>query len=191
MGEVLRLFVALPVPAALQLAAGRLQDRLRRTGADVSFPSPASLHVTLVFLGDTSPDALPGLMVGLERVVAGRPRFGFQVAGLGLFGPPRQPRVVWAGLADPPPVLFDLHNSVLAMVSELGFTTEKRSWHPHLTLGRIRSSRGLAGLTDMVDSLKGETLDACPVEQVQLVRSRLDQPGPRYEILQRVQLKGN
>lgn len=191
MSETWRLFIAMPVPPNLQRAAGRVQDRLRETGADVSYPLPANLHFTLAFLGHTSPAQVPELQAGLDRVASGLSGFRFQVSGFGFFGPPLHPRVVWAGVPEPPAALFLLRNLVLALLTELKFTIEKTAWQPHLTLGRIRSRRGLVGLTEMVDSLKGESLGECPVERVELMRSHLDQPRACYTVLHSAQLKGN
>jgi 2'-5' RNA ligase len=190
MSETWRLFIALPIPLELQRTAARVQDRLRKAGADVSFPRPENLHFTLAFLGYTFPEHVPALQAGLDRAASGLSAFMFQVAGIGLFGPLRHPRVVWAGVPAPPDVLARLHDSVLAMLAELKFTIGKTAWQPHLTLGRIRSARGLAGLTDMVDSLKGESLGECPVERVELMRSHLDQPRPCYTVLHSTPLKG-
>jgi 2'-5' RNA ligase len=191
MSETWRLFIALPIPPELQRAAGRMQDRLRKAGADVSYPLPADLHFTLAFLGHTLPQQVPGVMAGLDRAVSEISGFKFQVSGFGFFGPPRHPRVIWAGVPSPPAALSLLHKSVLAIVTEPGFTMPKSEWQPHLTLGRIRYGRGVVGLTELVDSLKEEPLGECPVDRVELVRSHLDQPRACYTVLHSAQLKGN
>ena len=79
---------------------------------------------------------------------------------------------------------------MLAIVSELGFSIERIAWQPHLTLGRIRSARGLDGLTVMINSLKEEALGGCLVERVELMCSHPGQPRPCYTILHSAKLKG-
>lgn len=185
-----RCFIAVAVSDEVRAAAARLQGRLRRTHCDVSFPDPAKLHLTLVFLGDT----LTGRIGEVKRAVAaaadGVPPFDLAFGGLGFFGPPRHPRVIWAGVGDPAGVLARLHEKLLANITELGFTIEKRPFRPHLTLGRIRSGRGLAGLTSMVETLKDTPLGGSRVEGVLLMRSRRDQPGASYEMLDESKLTG-
>lgn len=191
MPETQRLFIAIPVPGEIREAAARVQAILRETGADISCPAPAKLHFTLVFLGDTFPDVIPTLADRLDVVAATVASFPIQVSGLGFFGPRHTPRVVWAGVQHPPPALFDLQKSVLAIVRELEFTLNEMAFKPHLTLARIRSAHGLDRLTRAIDLHKGEPLGCFVVDGIELVRSHLDEPRARYTVLHRSLMKGN
>lgn len=189
-----RCFIAVAVSDEVRAAAARLQGRLRRTHCDVSFPDPAKLHLTLVFLGDTLTGRIGEVKRAVAAAAAGEPPFDLAFGGLGFFGPPRHPRVIWAGVggadASGPGPLARLQEKLLANITELGFTLEKRPFRPHLTLGRIRSGRGLADLTSMVETLKDTPLGGSRVEGVLLMRSRRDQPGASYEILDESKLTG-
>lgn len=185
-----RCFIALEISGAVRDAAARLQSKLRRANADVSFPDPEKMHLTIVFLGDTLTGKIEPLKKAIDDAAAAVPAFDLVIAGMGFFGPPRHPRVVWAGVRGPFPELSRLHEKLLANASELGFSTENRPFRPHLTLGRIRSGRGLAGLTAAVESLKDTSPGFTRVERVLLMRSHLDRPTASYEILHESKLRG-
>lgn len=185
-----RCFIAVAVSDDVRAAARRLQDMIRREGADVALPDPDGMHLTLLFLGDTLTGRIEPLQRAIDRAAAGIAPFSLAFAGLGFFGPPRKPRVVWAGVAEPHEALSVLQKNLLAQVTELGFSIEKRPFRPHLTLGRIRSGRRLDGLTRMVDSHRDTTLGGTPVDRVLLMRSHLDRPRATYSIIHETVLKG-
>ncbi len=185
-----RCFIAVEISDEIREKAARLQAKLRRANADVSFPDPANMHLTIIFLGDTLTGKIEPLKKAIDDASVGIPPFDLRYQGLGFFGPPRHPRVVWAGVAVPFAEMSRLNEKLLAKVSELGFSIEKRAFRPHLTLGRIRSGRGLAGLTGAVDSLKSTVLGCSRVDRVLLMRSHLDQPKASYEVLHVAELTG-
>lgn len=185
-----RCFIAVEISDEVRENAARLQSKLRRTDADVSFPDPANMHLTVIFLGDTLTGKIAPLKAAIDTATATVAPFDLRCSGLGFFGAPRHPRVIWAGVGEPCPVICALYESLLEKITELEFTLEKRAFRPHLTLGRIRSGRGLAGLTAMVESLKDSALGCSHVERVVLMRSHLDQPKASYEILHEAKLRG-
>lgn len=172
------------------MAAARLQARLRETGASVSYPRPERLHLTLEFLGDTPSERLNELCAAVDRAVSPLHPFAFHIAGVGFFGTPEHPRVIWAGVDPASPPLIFLQKTLHSSIKELRFTFEDRPYVPHLTLGRIRAGRGLGDLTRLVDSLKGEPLGLNKVERVLLMRSHLDEPGGRHTVLHDTRLQG-
>lgn len=185
-----RCFVAVDVSAAVRAAAGRIQGRLRRTGADVSFPAPERIHLTVLFLGDTLTGMIAPVKQVLDEAASGIAPFDLTCAGLGFFGPPRHPRIIWAGFPGVAGEIVRLHGKLLAGVTALGLSVDRRELRPHLTLGRIKSSRGLGDLTAMVESLQGAPLGSFRVERVLLMRSHRDRPAASYEILHESKLTG-
>ena len=128
----MRAFLALPVPDAVKAAAARLQEELRKAGADVSWTRPEQMHLTIKFLGEIGPEQAAGFA---ERLTASLPRGAVELAyaGLGRF-----PKVIWAGVkGDLAPLAAAAENAAEAS----GVPRETRPFSPHLTLGRIRSPR--------------------------------------------------
>ena len=88
----MRAFVALPVSPAVREAAARLQEELRKTGADVGWTRPDQMHLTVKFLGEIDPAQAAGLAERLKASLPRRP-LDLEYAGLGRF-----PKVIWAGV---------------------------------------------------------------------------------------------
>lgn len=186
---VWRTFIAIEVPVALRGPLARLQDQIRDTGAHVSCPDPGNPHLTLVFLGATFVAQVPHLVRAMEEAVGGLRPFRLEIAGVGTFGRPGVPRVVWAGVSLPVG-LMALHERLAAVVRALGFPVDTRPFHPHLTLARVKSTRHAAALTSWVASLLYSRYGEFEVDRIHLYRSHLDQPRPTYTLLHTAPLKG-
>jgi 2'-5' RNA ligase len=117
-----RLFVALDLPEAVRGAlhdwAVSLEDPALRLIA------PESLHVTLLFLGESEPVPLPPAGAAPLLRIA-RPR--------------RTPRVLAVSLEDPSGRAAELHRAV---VETAGREPETRPFWPHVTVARPRDRRG-------------------------------------------------
>jgi RNA 2',3'-cyclic 3'-phosphodiesterase len=116
-----RLFVALDLPAAVR---GALHDwALSLEDPSLRLIAPESLHVTLLFLGESEPVALPD-------PGAAPP--------LSLAGPRRTPRFLAVSLADPSGRLAELQRAVFEAA---GREPEARPFWPHVTVARTRERR--------------------------------------------------
>ena len=98
---------------------------------------PEGIHLTLRFLGDTSPTQVETLRPRLAAAAALCPPAEARVAGLGTFPERGSPRVLWLGLEVPPPLL-DLQRACERAARAAGFEREERPFRAHLTLGRWR-----------------------------------------------------
>jgi RNA 2',3'-cyclic 3'-phosphodiesterase len=186
----LRSFIAVEITDEVRSGLAAAQALLKETGAHVGYTAPENIHLTLQFLGDVLEENVPALEQGLDAAAARIAPFSFSVAGVGYFGDPRSPRVVWAGIPDAPPELAGLQDAVAALARDHGIPVEDRPFKPHLTLGRVRSRRGVAELTAALASIRNTAFGAVPVRRVLLMRSHLERPAVRYSILHAAQLKG-
>ena len=174
-----RLFVAFELPSSVREDLGRVADRLQRTGARVSWTRPDSMHVTLKFLGDVAVAAIPDLEAALGSLRF--EPFDLRVEGLGYFPPRGRPRVLWAGIAGEVAAAVALAGDVDRAVEPLGFDRETRPFQPHVTLGRIRSARGIDDLRVASDRIGASVhSESVSIREVVLFESRLDSTGPRY-----------
>ncbi len=178
----MRTFVAVEVGADARAAIGGLVDRLRGRGGSVKWVRPANLHVTLKFLGEITATQAASVRTALPGVVARCPAFTLRVADTGGFPNLRRPRVLWVGLTDGGTALQELAAAVDGALSGVGFARERRPFAPHLTIGRVRSPRGLDGVTA---ALQAAPFDAAPfpVESVVFKESTLRPGGAEYSIL--------
>jgi 2'-5' RNA ligase len=184
-----RCFVAIDLSDDVRVALDAAQGRLRAAAprADVRWVATAGLHLTLRFLGEVAEERLAGVRQALEGVTAAVRPFDIRCAGLGVFPGPARPRVVWAGVTDGLRELGLLAAGVERALEPLGFAPERRPFRGHVTLGRVRSPRGVARLTRALDQTP---FGAWTVTEVVFYRSHLSPKGSRYEALARLPLAG-
>jgi 2'-5' RNA ligase len=139
----------------------------------------------LKFLGDIRADLVAVLGQELEPVFSGQSPVELRVFGLGAFPNLARPRVIWAGLRDPSTVLAHMATQVDAVLEPLGFAKEKRAFNPHLTLGRVRSNRGAAGLASAVRAGMDMQGPVFVADHAVLFQSVLKETGAEYRGLRR------
>lgn len=183
--DVIRTFVAVAVSDEVRAAVAAAEERLRRTGADVKWVDPGSVHVTLKFLGNVEAGRMGDLAGRLGEALAGTAGFDVTVAGAGTFPQGRKSvRVVWFGLTEGRESLAAVAGLVDRACFRLGFPKEERPFSPHLTIGRVRrESRRLAELALEVQALQFNPLKV-RVDRVNLMRSELSPKGPAYTVLE-------
>jgi 2'-5' RNA ligase len=143
----------------------------------VRWTTPDQWHVTLRFLGEVADDALPGLVQALAPVG----EVGARVARLG----PSSARLGRGTLMVPVAGLDDLASAVVASSARFGRRPEDRRFTGHVTLARGRGRRPVPA------ELEGQPVTgAWPVEEVAVVRSRLDARGARYDTVATIRLAG-
>jgi len=178
---MIRLFVGLELPPSVKMALGMLRGEV--DGA--RWLREDQLHLTLRFIGEVSPEAAEDVHEALHEVDF--TPFEVALKGLGVFGKLRQPRAVWAGVADPEP-LQGLHDRIETALARAGFSGRDRRYIPHVTLARFktRSRRLEAFLAEHQDF----AAPAFQAEHFTLFRSHLSRHGASYEIEERYAASG-
>ena len=181
-----RVFVAIELPAPVRQKLIEHIDRLRSTMPEVraSWSREENLHLTLKFLGDVPLTNVEGLALAAQRAATKVEPFEMTVGGCGAFPPKGHPRVLWIGIEDPSGQLAFLHAALEDDCAKAGFPHEERSFHPHLTIARIRKphdSRLLAAAhKDM--GYERETVRA---SELIVIRSELRSEGSNHTIISR------
>ena len=176
------------VQAACAAASSALASRLADAGVRTAIrwtPSP-NLHVTLWFFGHV--DEVVRDRIAAEMDTAWRlPAFTADVGSAGAFPPSGAPRVLWLGLLRGGESFGALYRGMAERVAPLGFPAERRPYHPHITIGRVKDTRDSGRIRDV---LRGVKIDPTPFEvrAVTLFHSRLSPRGSVYEPLLRVPL---
>jgi len=186
--SMLRTFIAIELDEELNDNLCRLQAHLSEQLApsSVRWVRPEGIHLTLKFLGDTPEEKVEAVREALAQAATTVAPFSITVGGLGCFPDARRPRVVWVGLDEPTGALSALQDAVEAHVAPLGFPTEKRSFHPHLTLGRVQRSATKSearGIGEVVTTAAIGIIDEMAVETVAYIRSDLRPSGAVYTTL--------
>ncbi|MCP8967499.1 RNA 2',3'-cyclic phosphodiesterase [Ectobacillus ponti] len=142
-------------------------------------------HITLVFLGNTETSVLEKLKQRMDERLPAHRSFDLQLRGLGVFGNPAHPRILWTGVTEPQP-LFDLQRETADLCRELGFAVETRPYRPHITIARKWGGPPLAAGVKQWETevLQQASFTACRVVLYQTHLAR----KPKYEVLHTVHL---
>lgn len=183
-----RTFVAVEMPEEVQEQFREVQAQLQQADAHVKWVDPHNIHVTLKFLGELPEDRLEELYEGVTQGVQGIAPFQISLSQLGAFPNLRRPRVVWVGVEDGKETLIEFQSKMEESISRHGFPKENRKFSPHLTIGRVKSPRGVE---DLVNAIRATAFQSgfFGINEVVVMESTLTPEGPIYSPLRRVGLQ--
>ena len=179
----MRAFLAVALDESIRSDIGQFQDRLRPAGADVKWVAVDHLHLTLKFLGEIEPAWVEEIRRFMAEAAAGVAPFSFEVRGAGTFPPRGAPRVVWVGVEDPSESLRQVYRPLDQSLTALGIAREKRAFHPHITVGRVRRPKKAPALLERLRAEADQAFGTQHVQEIVLFQSRLSPAGPTYSIL--------
>ena len=190
--EQIRSFIAIELPDELKLGLARLQDKLKSGRQPwMKWVDPYAIHLTLKFLGNIGVDSIDAITKAMETAVQEIPPFHLEVKDLGAFPNLRRVQVVWVGVGGEVDKLVQLQQRIESNLAPLGFTTEARSFTPHLTLARLRNQASLderQRFGQLISSTKFEKAYSIEVEAINLMRSQLTREGAIYNRISSVKL---
>ena len=146
---------------------------------------PLAMHITLSFLGNTTPPQLSTICDAL-RSVSFHP-FCLTLNGIGAFPNLKKMRVIHVGLSDSAD-LRRLHQLIVESLRGT-YTTEKR-FDPHITIGRVKRATPseMKDLTNVMTPLSTLFVGRFSVSCFQLKKSTLTPAGPIYDTLEEFKL---
>lgn len=178
----MRLFVAIPLSNETKVKLQKLQqslpDGVRRQQVE-------QLHITLRFLGDISSDAMTEIKSRLNEIKE-KP-FKIQINGFGSFPPTENATVLWAGVKKSAP-LTKLQRNVEKACIEAGVEAEKRTYIPHITLGRVKKAKSKEVET-FIKKHKIPPQWVQPVNEFVLFESKQTEDGITHQPLETYHLK--
>ena len=185
----MRLFIGLALDSAASGTLRQLCDRFEPAGGDsLRWPAAESWHVTLQFLGETSPEQAVCVAARLGEISC-RP-VPVRLKGLDFFA---RAGVFFAGV-ELTQDLLALQQTVAAHTRRCGFEAEERAYHPHITLARAKGrngSRALQPLRNAVAQTGVRVESAFIAEEFLLYESVPGPRGSRYEVRARFPLLAN
>jgi 2'-5' RNA ligase len=183
----IRTFFAVDTPQHIKVKMTEVQMTLKDSDADVKWESVEKFHITIKFLGDVFENVLTEMTKKLTDELGGNKPFTATYKGLGCFPNVKNPRVVWIGCENPDGELSKIKDRVEAVTVPYGYPSENRKFSPHITLGRVKSNRGVK---DMVDKLEGLEFITEPVncDEILVMKSDLRPTGSVYTVLNRIKL---
>ncbi len=188
-----RTFIALKLNEALQRFLGEIISQISQELPDLRWVDPHGIHLTLAFLGELRDEQLVEVIHAAEEAAQKASPFEYRLKGLGIFGSPRHPRVIWMGVEDLPSgkvqgsPLQQVHHVLSRELELRGFEAEKRPFSPHLTLARIKqqlSPDTQQRLQRVLHSrLAGSSSAVYQVNNLCVMKSELSRAGAKYTCL--------
>ncbi|GGC59102.1 RNA 2',3'-cyclic phosphodiesterase [Marinobacter halophilus] len=171
-----KLFFGLEIPETIKPDLLRVQKPV--DGA--RWQNEQQLHLTLAFLGQVDEHRV-ALACDLARKVTAPP-CELDVRGVGCFGSPDHPKILWAGVT-PEQALSELQQSLAAQLISGGFKLKNQPFKPHITLSRFRARAG--SVAAMLKAHENTAFGTLPVNDFVLFESTPRPEGSVYTVLER------
>lgn len=183
---MIRTFLALEIPKEALVELIKLKDANVSASYKIRWEHVDKLHLTLKFLGDTDENILDKLYFGLEEIITKNHQMDLAFVKFGIFKRDNKPKIFWAGIKENNS-LDNLVNQIDVFFSNFGFEKERRKFHPHITLSRIRGFEDTNEIVRLTNLSFNEIFFTASV--VTLFQSNLLPSGSVYNKLKSFYLK--
>jgi 2'-5' RNA ligase len=194
----MRIFIGIDLDPDVRARISRFIEGIEGFAPDARWVRAESLHITLKFVGEQSPERVEAVTERLRRVES--TAFEIQAGGYGFFPTAKAPRVFWIGI-HAGPQLAELAESIDIATAELGVPHEDRPFSPHLTLARAGRGSGspkwrkgdgpnaiFAVLEKRLAAMSDLDFGTMTANEFILYQSQLSPGGSKYTKLQRFAL---
>jgi len=181
--EVIRTFIAIELPKEIHDNLQKLQNDLKDSMSDVRWVKYGNVHLTLKFLGDTKVSKLESIGKTIQNIADKYSPFIISLAGIGAFPNSHKPSVVWTSIEKGKDEISKLANEIESAMEKLGFPREKRSFKPHLTIGRVREIKHPSAMMNALENPNVGEIGEFMVDRVKFIKSQLDPGGSIYTTL--------
>ncbi len=182
-----RTFIALEMNEHLQSHLAGVIRQVAQALPRLHWVNPAGIHLTLAFLGELDAASLEQARQATVAAAQQVKPFSYHLTRIGIFGSPRQPRVVWMGIEEKSASLSRLHRILNQELAQRDFVTESRPFSPHLTLARVKnalSPEELERLQSILTEKHFISSNEYPVNSINVMKSELSRSGAEYTCLQ-------
>lgn len=202
---MIRAFLAVELTQELRAELATIQQELKRKiepemkrSMRISWAQPASIHLTIKFLGDMDEQVIDPLLVAVEQAIGNQTAVNVPLERLGAFPRPQSPRVLWVGPSEnwergaEARRMAEIHGAIEQACEGLGFLRETKPFSPHLTLARIKIGERHVGVALTQSGVLDQSISLTPlaVGSVVLMKSKLRPTGSVYTKLWEVRLRG-
>ncbi|MDD4144248.1 MAG: RNA 2',3'-cyclic phosphodiesterase [Prolixibacteraceae bacterium] len=188
MNDVIRTFIALkikPGPELVKLIATFKQELEREA---IKWTDLNNMHLTIKFIGNTSPDQVNQVKAVLADITSQFPVFLLYLNGVGSFQKGGNPNVLFVKI-DSSDVLKELAEEIDNQLQPFGFQKESRRFNPHLTLGRIKYLKEKSVFKRLTENFKQYPVQNETCRQITYYQSVLKPQGAVYKSLAEFKLQ--
>ena len=180
-----RAFISVDVDTTQKLR--EFEERLRGCGAPLKLVDIENIHLTLQFLGDTDEKLTDDIASAMAASVKGIEPFTLELVGTGAFPNLNYMKVIWVGLRNAE-VLGKIAETLENELVSLGFKREKRGFHPHITMARVKGKKNKERVRQVLKDYWGEKFGTQKVENIRLKKSVLSREGPTYTTVREIKI---
>lgn len=185
----MRTFIAIDFEEEIKKKLYFLLLELDKVSQNIKWVKKEGMHLTLKFLGEIEEEKIPKIEAVLNAISKMCSPFPLRLKGTGTFPPGKKnPRVIWIGI-EGGQTLKELQAQLEEELEKLDFPREKREFHPHLTLGRVKIQSHLGGVLSQLEREKETTFGEMKVNKITFFQSILKPTGAEYKVLSEFELK--
>jgi 2'-5' RNA ligase len=190
--KTVRSFLAIELPEEILHKIADIQMCLKKNiqGGVISWVRPEGIHLTLKFFGNIFMDNVVNISRVVENTLADVKPLSLGVKDVGVFPDVIRPRVIWLGINGDVAPLSNIRKAMDPGFHGYGFKREERPFRPHLTLGRIKSPRGMSGLAVLLEGGGNYFAGHFQTKELTLFRSELTSGGAIYTKLAQFPFRG-
>ena len=189
MAKPIRTFIAIELSDEIRNSAVELQRALAKDNGSVKWVEPENIHLTMQFLGNVPDQEMADVCRVAQRAAAAAVPFEMTVEEAGAFPSTLRPRTVWLAVSVGSEAVIALHKSLEDQLVPLGYRREKRRFHPHVTLGRVRGRPDQLGASLVAKN--DWSAGSMVVDEIVVLASELRSKGPHYNVMGRARLSGS
>lgn len=184
---MIRVFIAVDLDPPVIERIYNAIEQLKSIIPGIRWVPKTNLHLTVKFLGDVDEETVHPISATLQEALRLFPPCTINAKGLGVFPDLRRPKILWVGLTGNE--FARMAAKIESSLLPLGFAPEKRTFTPHLTIGRWRQfDRPPRTLAQELERWREFAFGACTVGKIILFQSVLKPSGATYNQLATVQL---
>ena len=179
----MRLFAGIAMEKDLRNRVAQVLVKCARVRSGVKWVTPDLLHFTVRFFGEVPEDGSGPLREALRKAATVTDAFTLEVGGFGAFPDLERPRVLFASVLRGREPMRLLAEALALSTATLGFPPPEETFHPHLTLGRVKTGQGIREAVRELSEVVPAHLGKMKAERLTLFESRLAPEGPSYHNL--------
>lgn len=173
-----RLFIAINPPQDARDTLGSVVNNLKGLVSGVKWVDKENMHITLQFLGETGEEEAAAVNKALSRLAGKYQSFFLELAGITAFPSLDSARVIVAACEQNAEAARVKHEIDKELRSVIGYKPDRRTWVPHITLGRVKKGCRVK----MGDKRLPQASSQFQARSIDLMSSRLSPVGPEYNI---------
>ncbi len=174
----MRYFIGIKIPETTRIQIEKIQAKIESLPLVCKFVEPENLHICISFLGDI--ENVDDIATKLENVCRKYQKFLLKMNDIKLIPNEKYVRVVALGVHDQSGTL---NRIIRDIIDSIGGDSK----NPHVTLCRVKK------ISDKPNTIKyikqiDTPIEVFEVRSIELIKSLLNQDGPKYEIVKKCEL---